>query len=121
MNVKYYVEPKGSHLIFDFNADGVKNLVEQIAEAQEIFEPGPCGFCDEQHQHLRVRTVEKNDFYEIVCLECQATLPLHQNKDGKGLYIERKDKKGNALPKLGWKPPYAGSREPAYAEDGRGR
>ena len=115
MKVKYYVDPKGSHFMFDIEGETIKDCVRQIAEAQELFEEKVCGRCGGIGIHLRVRGNSKgHEFFELVCIDCRATLALGQTKDGKSLFPKKRDAQGNALSHQGWMPPY--SNEPEYEE-----
>lgn len=111
MNVKYYVDPKGSHLVFDLAAENCKELFALVAEVQEIFEADTsCGQCGAAELRYRVRTVDGNDFYELLCSSCQATLALGQTKDGKRLFPKRDKSKTR-----GWRPAYVPQGQPEYA------
>ena len=110
MKVKYYIDPKGSHLIFDIDAANLKETFRELAEIQEVFEADKvCGRCGHDAIQYRVRTIDKNEFFELVCRECQSTLPLGQTKDGERLYPKRKGDHD------GWQEPYVAEPEPQGA------
>lgn len=114
MKVKYYIDPKGSHLIFDIEGDTIKEAFRELAEIQEVFEADKCcGRCGCESIQYRVRSIDKNEFFELVCRECQSTLPLGQTKDGERLYPKRKGDHG------GWLEAYRGDRQEADREEAR--
>ena len=107
MTVKYYVDPKGSHLIFEVEAETSKEIFRKIAEIEETFEgDNACGRCKSAWLRHRVRAVDKNEFFELVCGDCGSTLALGQTKDGTRLYPKRDGAN------RGWKEAY--NKEPEY-------
>jgi late competence protein required for DNA uptake (superfamily II DNA/RNA helicase) len=122
IKVKYYIDPKGSHLIFDVEAETIKQLFRNIAEIQEVFEGDKtCGRCGNDHIQLRVRNPKEFEFFELVCMTCNSTLELGETKDKKSLFPRRKDKQDKILSHRGWLPPYTGgAKEPDEYEMARG-
>lgn len=103
MTVKYYIDPKGSHLVFDIQGENVKEMFRGIAEVQEVFEADKtCGLCNQSNIQCRVRNVDGNEFYELVCADCRGTLSLGQTKDGTRLYPKRR----GTQDRRGWEPEY---------------
>ena len=90
MKVRYSVDSK-SRIVFELDGATCKDIFREVAEIQEIFEADRnCGLCGEPDIRYRVRAVDDNEFFELVCGNCQATLPIGQKKDGKGLFPKRK-------------------------------
>jgi hypothetical protein len=79
-----------------------KDIFKQISELEEIFGINECGACHSNDVYFRVRNVEDNDYHEIACRKCSATLALGQMKKGGGLFPKRKDDEGNWLKNGGW-------------------
>lgn len=107
MKVRYQVN---NALVFEVEAETTKELFRSLADIQEAFEADKsCGLCNGPIQ-FRVRTINKNEFFELVCRNCQGTLPLGQTKDGERVYPKHKPGAKNR----GWEEPYSGQREPEY-------
>lgn len=107
MTVKYYVDPKGSHLVFDIQGETVKDCFRKIAEAQEVFEADrACGLCGQPNIQCRVRINDGNEFFELVCADCRGTLALGQTKDNMRLYPKRKGRPEHR----GWEEEYKEAR-----------
>jgi hypothetical protein len=96
-----------------FNANNVtleavgdthKDLFEQLASLQEVFENTVCGICHIDNVRFIVRTVEDNNFYEMHCqnINCRARLAFGQHKKGGSLFPKRKDDTGQRLANNGW-------------------
>ena len=51
---------------------------------------------------FRVRNVEDNDYYELVCRGCGARFAFGQNKKGGGLFPKRRGEDGKSLPDRDW-------------------
>ena len=100
MEVQY--KSRNGQLAFKISGE-VKEIFKGIAEIQEVFEASPqCGLCGGTDHVLRVRVVDDNEFYEMVCRSqnehgytCNARFQFGQNKKGGGLFPKRKDKDGN--------------------------
>ena len=99
MKAHYHIR----NLDFEVEGDTPKALFKNVAEVQEIFGADTrCGNCRKANLHFRVRTVDDNDYFELLCLDCFATLSFGQHKNGKGLFPKRKDADGKPLPNRGW-------------------
>lgn len=59
-------------------------LFQNIATVQEVFAEPCCGKCKDEKIQFRVRNVRGDDYYEMVCLNCGATLSFGQSKQKKG-------------------------------------
>ncbi len=70
----------------EFEADNQKELFEQLARFQEVFEVGCCGKCKSARVNHRVRVVEDNKYFELACLDCGHTFGFGQNKKGNTLF-----------------------------------
>ena len=81
-----------------------KDVFQQLASLQEVFDNRVCGACGSEHVKFVVRTVDDNNFYEIQCTEikCRAKLAFGQHKKNNSLFPKRKDDEGNWLPSSGW-------------------
>lgn len=92
------------NLGFELEGEDLKQLFEKVAEIQELFSDDVCGACGSENTILRVRTVDDNKYYEMVCCEqgCRATKAFGQMKKGGKLFPKRKDKEGGWLPNNGW-------------------
>lgn len=101
--MKATYKTRSGRLLFEVNGETPKALFRGIAEIQNIFESDDtCGACNSPNIQFRVRTVDGNDYYDLACLDCSAQLSYGQNKDGRGLFVKRKDKDGAPLPNRGW-------------------
>lgn len=100
--MKAHYKTKSGQLTFEVQAETASAVFKQIADIQEIFDQTQCGCCQSPDIRFRVRTVEDNNFYELICLGCRARFQLGQNKKGGGLFPKRKDADGNWLPNGGW-------------------
>jgi len=100
--VKAHYRTKNGQITFEVQGEQVKDLFEQIAGVQEVFEAEcECGLCKSKNVNFRVRTVDDNKYYELAC-ECGARFQFGQNKKGGGLFPKRKDKESMLLPNGGW-------------------
>lgn len=85
----------------EFEADTQRDIFEQIAKFQEVFEEDVCGKCGNERLKFIVRTVDDNQYYELRCVKCGAKLAFGSHKKGGGLFPKRKD--GDKwLPDNGW-------------------
>jgi len=102
--MKAHYRTFNGRLLFEVEGDTQKALIRAIAELQEIFEAEACcGCCSSQSIHLNVRTVEGNDYYGLVCVDCGAELSLGQHKNGRTLFPKRTSPNGDLLADRGWK------------------
>ena len=90
-------------LVETSQVDTEKDLFRAVAKLQEIFSADhQCGSCESSDLQYRVRTVEDNEYFELACVTCSASLNFGQTKKG-SLFAKRKDAEGNILPNRGWK------------------
>lgn len=89
-------------LIETSQVDTEKDLFRAIAKAQEIFSADDCcGSCGGQDISFRHRIIDENEYFELACRGCTATLKFGQSKKG-SLFPKLKDKDGAWLPNRGW-------------------
>ena len=94
---------RNGRLYFKVEGGTQKELFENIADLQEIFESDEnCGLCKSTDIRFRVREVKGNKYFELRCLACNAQFAFGQNKDMKSLFPKRKDDDNNWLPNRGW-------------------
>ena len=84
-----------------FDAANQKDLFEQVAAFQEVFEETRCGSCGHEDLRFSVREIDGNKFYEIVCKKCGSKLQFGCNKTGDTLFPKRKVD-GEVVGKFGW-------------------
>ena len=89
-------------LQFEVEGEGQKEIFKELSSIQEIFGESECGMCKNTNLRFAVRTVEDNDYYEIRCTDCAATLSFGQHKKGGTLFPKRKDNDGNWIKNNGW-------------------
>tara|TARA_Y100001972_G_C7468702_1_gene238804 strand:- start:52 stop:384 length:333 start_codon:yes stop_codon:yes gene_type:complete len=99
MKVKFKPNDK---LEFELEGAGQKEIFKELATVQEIFSEKKCGVCGSENIKFVVRNVEGNDYYELRCMDCGATLAFGQHKKGGTLFPKRKDENGNWLENGGW-------------------
>lgn len=99
MKALYNVNNK---LQFEVEGKGQKDLFKELATIQEIFGEENCGACKKSNIKFVVRNVEDNDYYELRCNECGASLSFGQHKKGGTLFPKRKDDQNNYMPNRGW-------------------
>lgn len=81
-----------------------KDLFRAVARLQEIFSADhQCGCCESNDIQHRARIVDDNEYFELSCVSCTASLSFGQTKKGGSLFAKRKDPDGNVLPNRGWK------------------
>jgi len=85
------------------------DIVEQLADFQEVFEVGPCTRNGKTSEKVKfqVREVEGNKYYELVCTDQDpdlrgSRLSFGQHKKGGTLFPKRKDADGKWLDNNGW-------------------
>lgn len=83
-------------------SDSVKDLFRDLGMASEVFAIDTCGNCQSQDVVYRVRHVEGNDFFEVVCRGCQHSFSFGQHRTGNTLFPKVRDADGRPLPKGGW-------------------
>ena len=106
MSITVHYKTANDRLSFDFVVDSAKQAFASVARLQELFEEPACGDCGSLNIHASVRDATKDGavytYYCLVCTGCGATLDFGQKKDGKSLFIKRKDNEGNPLGNRGW-------------------
>lgn len=103
MQVTY--KTRNGQIAITAQGETVKALFKEVASIIEVFDSDKeCGKCRGKEIAPRVRTIDKDCYYEIACLnrECRATLSLGQTKEGGMLFVKRKDKNDEWLPNGGW-------------------
>jgi len=86
----------------ELDGDDQKSIFKNLGAFQEVFDETTCAKCGSTHVRFITRMVEDNEYFEIRCLDCGATLSFGQTKKGNRLFPKRKDKEGNWLPDRGW-------------------
>lgn len=88
----------------EIEVDGrdTKDTFSQISNAVEVFGQGVCGACGCKDVIPVMREVQGNNFYEMRCTKCGATLSFGQRKQDGALYPRRKGKDGEYLDNYGW-------------------
>ena len=102
MKVNY--DSKSGQFGVEFEGKDHKDVFEQVAKFQEIFEEKTCGKCKKSNIRFSVREVDGNKFYELVCREpqCRAKLAFGVHKQGGTLFPKRKSDDGTFLENNGW-------------------
>jgi ribosomal protein L40E len=72
------------------------SVFEQISLFQEVFEQTKCGKCGSEDLKFNIRTTNGDKYYELICNECGARLAFGCNKEGGGMYPQRKFTKSHA-------------------------
>ena len=96
-----YTTPTG-RLTFEMELASGKQAFEVVAAIQELFEEADCGCCQSKNIRCDVREYDQNKYYKLCCNDCAAQLDFGQKKDGKTLFVKRRDKEGQDLPNRGW-------------------
>jgi hypothetical protein len=105
-----------NQLEFELNADSARDLFQQVAQIQEIFEAETqCGCCQSEEIRYSYREVDQYKFYELVCGECSAQFRFGQKKVTLDLFPKRTED-GKPLPNHGWS-----KYEPKDGDDTRSR
>ncbi len=91
-----------SRLQVDWDSGNVKEMFEQLAALQEVFEEPHCGCCQSTRIRADVRTPQTFKYFQLVCQQCGARLDFGQSKDLVRLFAKRTDKDGNPIPNHGW-------------------
>ena len=82
-----------------------KEVFGNMASLVEVLDAADvCGKCQDAGIVPRVRTIDKDSYYELACTnpKCRATLSFGQTREGGLLFAKRKDKDDNWLPNDGW-------------------
>jgi len=103
--MKIYYRPHAK-LTIELEAAGQKDLVEQLAQIQEVI-AHKCGKCGAEAEAMtfQVREVDENKYYELRC-KCGAILAFGAHKKGGTLfpkrYQENEDGEREWLNNNGW-------------------
>lgn len=88
--MKVHYKTRDNRLVFEVQAETAKELFKGIASIQDIFEAErECGCCHSPNLRYSVRTIEENDYYELICTECNARFQFGQHKKGGTLFPKR--------------------------------
>ena len=100
MKVQIKVNPT---TIVEVEGKNIKEVMEALAEAEEVFAVSKCGLCGKEGVRHQVRHVDKWVYYELACTnsDCRAKFSFGQTKEGK-LFPQRKTKDGDWKPNGGW-------------------
>lgn len=91
-------------ITFDVTGETAKDLFKAIAQIQASFEAdSTCGLCSSNNIQLNVRSIDDNEYYALLCVDCGATLGFGQHKKGGTLFVKRMDPHGSLLPNNGWR------------------
>lgn len=101
--MKYNYTSKKSGVGVEFDATNQKEAFKELAKFQEIFDnDNKCGACKKNNLRYIVRTVDENDFHELLCQDCGCKLAFGVHKKGGSLFPKRKDDEGKNLENYGW-------------------
>jgi hypothetical protein len=96
-----YTTPNG-RLRFELEVSTGEQAFEVVAGIAELFEEPGCGLCDSKRIRHEVREFDGNHYYKLLCTDCGATVDFGQHKDGKGLFLKRRNKDNQPHPNRGW-------------------
>ena len=99
MKVNY--QTRNGRLSVELEGDSQRDIFQEIARFQEVFEETVCGKCGADNIRFVVRNVDDNLYYELRCADCGAKLSFGSHKKGGGLFPKRKDG-DNWLRDRGW-------------------
>lgn len=100
MKVRYTTP--NQRLTFELEVQNGKAAFAAVAAIQELFEEPKCGSCESKNIRCSVRHIDDYVYYSLVCSDCNAQLNYGQSKDGKGLFVKRRDSDGNEVGQNGW-------------------
>lgn len=87
MSLRLEYVSKNKQFKATFEGKGEKEVFEQIAQFQEVFETnGVCGLCDSDRVNFSVREVDGNNYYEKICQNCKGKFAYGQHKQGGTLF-----------------------------------
>lgn len=99
-------------LKFNLVAETAKDLFQNVAQIQELFEAETaCGCCQSEEIRFSYREVGDYKYYELVCRDCGAQFKFGQKKQGGGLFPKRTEG-GKPLENGGWS-----KYEPSHDDD----
>jgi hypothetical protein len=101
--MKALYKTRSGRIVFEVEGQSPKDVFCAIVEVQNIFEAdSTCGCCESPEIQFRVRTIDSNEYFDLNCEGCTATLNFGQTKKG-SLFPKRKDAEGMLLANRGWK------------------
>lgn len=113
MKAHYKTETQSGRITFEVEGQTPKELFRGIAGIEELFDADPmCGCCSSVKIGHRVRIVDDNEFYELYCKGCTATLSFHQSRVGGRLYLTWEERKSTNRGWKVWRNRQADSEEP---------
>lgn len=75
---------------FEVEYEGsIKDIHQQIYYVSEALGHHKCGSCGSENIQPAWRNVEGNNYYSILCTDCNHSLQLGQYKKGDGLFAKR--------------------------------
>lgn len=108
MKVSYTT--RDGRFVFELEGSTHTELIEKIAEIQEIYENLTCSYNGKTSDKVqfRVREVDGNKYYEAVCVDedfdiRNARLQFGVHKKGGGVFPKRKNDDGSYNKNNGWK------------------
>ena len=80
------------------------DLFENLAELgnRDTLKVEVCGKCKSGNVTPRVREVDGDKYYEMICLDCWAKLPFGCHRQGGGLFAKRRDDEKKMKGVNGW-------------------
>lgn len=102
MKVKY--NSNSGRLSVEVDGESQKDVFQQLASFQEVFDHSQCGKCGCSDLRFVVRTVDDNSFHELHCqnAKCRARLAFGQHKGKDGTLFPRRKDGDQWLPNGGW-------------------
>jgi hypothetical protein len=102
--VKVHYKTGSGRLVFELEGPSVKDIFRLVAETQNVFEADSnCGCCKSPDIQFRVRTIDSNEYFDLYCEACCASLNFGQTKKGNSLFPKRRDGEGMMLVNRGWR------------------
>ena len=102
MSITVRYKTVNDRLTFEFTCESAKQAFAGVASLQELFEETACGDCGSADVVATSREHDGNVFYGLQCRKCGAQLDIGQKKDGRNLFIRRRDQDGNVRGTNGW-------------------
>lgn len=87
MSLKVFYRPNPKFTV-EVDAKDVEDMFKQTGRLQEVFEACKCGKCEKSNIKFLHRVADDYDFYELVCLDCNAKLSFGNSKE-QGLFPRR--------------------------------
>lgn len=83
----------GGRLLLEFNAESMRDLFWMVGQLRQVFEAEPkCGMCDSVNIGPGIsRDKDENQYYFLLCADCEAQFRFGQTKVGGNLFPKRKD------------------------------